>query len=232
MGVPLAGDLVRVRADVEGDEPLARQCAAHRVDRGMRRERLRRGTQCGVKAAPMLREHRRVPLVGGRRHRVEPRQRGIEIAADLMNQLDRGRDVHGLDIDLQQRPIADPGFVFHLDRVVAETDDEIGGAQELALDLPAGPLDAAERERMILVDHALGHGRGGERQVVAFDDVAQHLRIGDAHRRGAEDRNRPLGRGDQLCRAGERGVGRGRELSRLRRRREPFVGGGERDVLR
>ena len=84
---------------------------------------------------------------------------------------------------------------------------------------------------MILVDHALGHGRGGERQVVALDDVAQQLRIGDAHRRRAEDRNRPLDRGDQFCRAGERGVGRGRELSRSRRRGELFVGGGEREVF-
>src|SRR5262249_59567284 len=64
--------------------------------------------------------------------------------------------------------------------------------EKLAMDLPAGPLDAAERERMILVDHALGHSRGGERQIVAFDDVAQQLRIGDAHRRRAEDRDRRL----------------------------------------
>ena len=79
--------------------------------------------------------------------------------------------------------VADPGFVLHLDRVVAEPDDQIGGAQELALDLPAGAFDAAERERMILVDHALGHGRGGERQAVAFDKLAQQLRIGEPHGR-------------------------------------------------
>jgi hypothetical protein len=85
---------------------------------------------------------------------------------------------------------------------------------------------------MILVDHAFGHGRGDEWQAVAFDDVAQKRGIGDARRRRADDRDRPLGRGDQLCRAGERGIGRGRELFRSRRRREPFVGGGECDVLR
>ncbi len=180
----------------------------------------------------MLRERRPVPLVGGGRQRVEPRQRGIEIAADLMHEVDRRRDVHRLDIDLQQGTIVDPRFVFHLDRIVAETDDEIGGPQELALDLPAGPFDAAEREWMILVDHPLGHGRGGERQVVAFDDVAQQLRIGDAHRGCAEDRDRPLGRGDQFRRPGERGIGRGCELSRLRPRCQRFVGGGDRDVLR
>ena len=95
-----------------------------------------------------------------------------------MDELDRGRDVHWLDVDLQQRPVVDPGFVLHLDRIVAEPDDEIGGAQELALNLPAGAFDAAERERMILVDHPLGHGRGGERQAVAFHKLAQQLRIG------------------------------------------------------
>ena len=100
-----------------------------------------------------------------------------------MRELDRRRDVDRLDIDLQQRHIADPGFVFDLDGVVAEADDKIGGAQHLALHLPAGALDAAERQGMILVDHALGHGGGGERQVVMLDDVAQQRRIGDAHRR-------------------------------------------------
>ena len=100
-----------------------------------------------------------------------------------MDELDRGRDVHRLDIDLQQRPVVDPGFILHLDRVVAEPDDEIGGTQELALDLPAGAFDAAERERVILVDHPLGHGRGGERQAVSFHKLAQQLRIGEPHGR-------------------------------------------------
>ena len=86
-----------------------------------------------------------------------------------MHEIDRGRDVHRLDIDLQQRAVADPRLVFHLDRVVTEPDDEIGGAQALTLELPAGALDAAERERVVLVDHPLGHGRGGERQTVMLD---------------------------------------------------------------
>ena len=89
-----------------------------------------------------------------------------------MHELDRGGDVHRLDVDLQQRAVADPRFVFHLDGVVAETDDEIGGAQELTLELPAGALDAAERERMVVVEHPLGHGRGGERQIVMLDHTA------------------------------------------------------------
>ncbi len=89
-----------------------------------------------------------------------------------MCEIDRGRDVHRLDVDLQQRVVADPGFVFHLDGIVAETHDEIGGAQELTLELPAGALDAAERERMVLIDHPFGHGRGGERQIVMLDHPA------------------------------------------------------------
>ena len=57
---------MRVRADVEGEHALARR-AAHRVDRGMGGEGLRRRTQCGLKARPVVRKHRPVPLVGGRR---------------------------------------------------------------------------------------------------------------------------------------------------------------------
>ena len=92
------------------------------------------------------------PGVASRRTRGEAHEGRIEIAHDLMRELDRRRDVDRLDIDLKQRNAADPGFVLDLDGVVAETDDEIGGAQQAALHLPAGALDAAERERMLLVD--------------------------------------------------------------------------------
>ena len=43
------------------------------------------------------------------------------------------------------------------------------GAQNAALHLAAGALDAAERQRMGLIDHALGHGRGSERQIEVLD---------------------------------------------------------------
>ena len=41
----------------------------------------------------------------------------------------RRRDVDRLDIDVQQRAVADPRFVFDLDRVVAEPDDQVGRLQ-------------------------------------------------------------------------------------------------------
>ena len=229
---PLAGDLVGVRADVEGEQPRARQGAAHRVDRGMRREGLRRGTQRRLEAAAVLGQQCRAPQVGGGRQRGELGERGIEVPAHLMHEVDRRRDVHGIDIDLQQRPVVDPGLVLHLDRVVAETDDEVGRAQELALDLPARSLDASQREAMILVDHALGHGGGGERQVVTLDHPPQQVRIAHAHRARAEHGDRPLGRREDLGRAGEGSVGGGGELARLRRHRHRLAGHGQRHVLR
>ena len=45
---------------------------------------------------------------------------------------------------------ADPRLVFHLDDVVAQGEDEVGAAQELALHLAARPLDAPDGERMLL----------------------------------------------------------------------------------
>ena len=53
----------------------------------------------------------------------------IEIARDLMQQLDAWRDIDWIDIDLEQRHVADPGLVFDLDGVVAEPDDQVGGTQ-------------------------------------------------------------------------------------------------------
>ena len=66
---------------------------------------------------------------------------------------------------------------------------------------------------MLLVDQALGHGGGGKRQVVALDQLAQQRRIADAHRRGADDGDRPLRRLDQLARPPDDGVGRGGDFA-------------------
>ena len=51
---PLAGDLVGVRADVERQQALARQRAAHRVDRGMGGEGVGGWPQRGVESAAVL----------------------------------------------------------------------------------------------------------------------------------------------------------------------------------
>ena len=132
---------------------------------------------------PVLGERLRGPSVAGCCKRGEPRERGIEITGRLVDELHRRRDVDRLDVDLDERDLADPGLVFDLDGVVADADDQVGRAQETALQLPARPLDAPHRQRMILIDHSLGHRCGRERQVVALDEVAQQRRIGDAHRR-------------------------------------------------
>ena len=148
-----------------------------------------------------------------------------------MRELDRRRDVDRLDVDLQQRHIADPGFVFDLDGVVAEADDEIGRAQQLALHLPAGALDAAERKRMLLVDQAFGHGGGGERQIEMLDHLAQLRGIAKPHGRRADDRDRPSRGGNQFGGARDRFVRSRRQLARRRERRHRLVGRCERDVL-
>ena len=120
----------------------------------------------------MLGERLRLPGRARLRQRDEMRQHPVEIADDVVGEPHRGRDVDRLDVDLQQQRIADPGLVLDLDRVIAEPDDEIGRAQEAALDLSTTALDAAERQRMTVVDQALRHGSRGERQIVALDRFA------------------------------------------------------------
>ena len=105
------------------------------------------GRSACVEHAAMIGERLRRPAVGCRRQRGEQRERAIEVAADVMHEVDRRRDVRRLDVDLQQRNVVDPGFVFDLDGVVAKPHDQVGGAQELALDLPARAFDAADRQR-------------------------------------------------------------------------------------
>jgi hypothetical protein len=51
---------------------------------------------------------------------------------------------------------------------------------------------------VILVNHPVGHGRGGERQVIALDDdPPQQARIGEAYGRSADHRDRAFDVGQQ-----------------------------------
>jgi hypothetical protein len=125
----------------------------------------------------------------------------IEIARHLVSHVHRGGGIDRLDVDLQERHVTNPRLVFDFDRVVAQTDDQIGRAQEAPLDLPATPFDAAKRERVVLVDHALGHRGRCKWQVMSLDDLAEQIRIGKPHGGRADDGNRALRGGEQLARA-------------------------------
>ena len=149
-----------------------------------------------------------------------------------MRELDRGRNIDRIDVDLQKRRVADPGFVFDLDGVVAEPDDfEIGGAKQLALRLPARTLDAAERERMVFVDQAFRHRGGGEWQVEMLDQPAKERGISQTHGRRADHRHRPPRGSDQCGRPRNRGLVCLRERSGRGECGEGFVRGRERHVL-
>jgi hypothetical protein len=84
---------------------------------------------------------------------------------------------------------------------------------------------------MIVVDHALGHGGGGERQRVAFDEALQPAGIGDPHGRRPDHRDGPFRRRDQLGGARDRSVGGRGEGAHRGRCQRPFLRGGEGDVL-
>jgi hypothetical protein len=124
-----------------------------------------------------------------------------------VNDLDLAVGVDRLDVDLEERRAADPRLVLDLDRVVAHPDNQIGAAQERALHLAAGALDAAERERMVVVDQPLRHGRRQERQPMTLDELAEKPDITHPHRRGADDRDRPFRAGEHAQRLGHGGLG-------------------------
>ena len=160
---PLAADLVGMRADVEGEHALARQQPAHDIDRLMRCEARRRGAQRGLERFAVQLHGARGPAVSRGRQRSQPRQRIVEIAGHFVRDAHAGIDIGALDTDVQQRHLAYPGFVLHLDRVVAQPDHQIGALDQRALQFAQGALDAAERQRMVFVDQALGHHGGRER---------------------------------------------------------------------
>ena len=149
-----------------------------------------------------------------------------------MNEFHRRCDVRGLNIDMEEGDAPDPGFVFDLNSVVADADDEIGGAQQPALCLSACPFDTADRKRVILVDHAFRHRGGGERQAEMFNDIPQSIRTLDAHRRCAKHGDRPLGVRDELAGAFNRGIWRRRNSCEGRRRCNVFLRRRQCHVLR
>ena len=104
-------------------------------------------------------------------------------------------------------------------------------SSELALNLSPGSFDAAERERMILRNHSLGHRRGRERKAMTLDHSLQEIGIPETHRRGAKDRHRPARGAD----AGGPLQGRLRRCAQRTPRgqtRRPLGGRRQRDVLR
>src|SRR5262249_3645287 len=87
-------------------------------------------------------------------------------------------------------------LVLDLDHVVADPDDQVGPAQQLTLHLAPRPLDAAEGQRMGLVDHALGHRGRRERRPMAIDHRAPEAGVPRAHARAGGPRDgTPRGRG-------------------------------------
>src|SRR6185312_12819205 len=156
MRAPLRRDLVRMSTDIEGKNAVRGQNLARDVDHMMRREAVDRRPQRSLEVLAVAGKRGAAPAVLERLLRDEGLERGIEIAGRLLRNRDGAVGVGLLDPDMQQRNVADPGLVLDLGGVVTETDNEIGAAQELPLNLPAGALDAAERQVMILIDHALG----------------------------------------------------------------------------
>ena len=159
----------------------------------------------------------------------QPRQRVIEVADHLVRDVHAGVDIGALDIDVQHRHLADPGLVFHLDRVVAQPDHQVGALDQRALQLAQGALDAAQRQRVVLVDQALGHHRRREGNAVALDQGAQCLWLLHAHGACADHRDRPL-RGAQQF-AGSRDGARRRRRQRDAPGRRAYCPGRRRQRL-
>jgi hypothetical protein len=137
--------------------------------------------------------------IGPRRSAVrgECRDGGVEIAHHLVRDPYRAVRIRALDAHMEKRRRADPGLVLDLDRVVAQRDDEVRAAQEAALNLAPRPLDAAERQRVVLADEPLRHRGGCERHAPPVDEAPQQARISHPHRGGADHGDGSLGGGDE-----------------------------------
>ena len=195
------------------------------------RESRRRGSKRAMKSVTVLRSHRGRPLGAKGRTLRQPLERSVEVADHLVGNCHASIRIHGIHVDRQERHLADPGLILHLHDVVAEPHDEIGAAQELPLHLAPGPLDAAEGERVILRDHALGHGGRREGKPMAIDHRLEHVGVAEAHGRRADDRDRPARGPQDLGRAPQRSLRGGVPPPSHRSRRHVLGGRRQRDVL-
>ena len=133
-----------VSSHVERENAVAREHFSNHVDRVMGHESSQRRAKRAVKAVTVQRGHLGRPLRLYGRKLGQPLERGVEVADYLVGDRHARVRIHGIHVDRQQGDLADPRLILHLDDVVAEPHDEIGAAQELALYLAPGPLDAAE----------------------------------------------------------------------------------------
>ena len=189
---PLTGNLVGMGAYIVGQDAVTGQNLADHVDNVVRGETVNRRAQGRLKSGAMGRDSAFLPVIGDAVRQNQRGEGGIEIACHLGLQLDGRRDINLLDIDLQQRRVADPRFVLDFDGIVAEPDDQIGPTQNLPLDLPHCALDAPDRKRMILIYQPLGHRRARKRNAVTLDKTTQQTDIAHPHRIGAEYGDRAL----------------------------------------
>ena len=94
---------------------------AHGVDGLVRREAGGRRAQRALEALPLLRgRHRAASRGGAGSRRGETRQRRVEVADDLVGDRHAGIGVDRIDVHGQERDLADPRLVLHLDDVVAQ----------------------------------------------------------------------------------------------------------------
>ena len=160
----------------------------------------------------------RPPMPTGRTAASRPAQRPPDVADELDLRAVRGVDLGRLGVDVDD-PLAAarvPGFRGVLDQVVADADDEVGPV-EAGQDVVARlEPDRHEREVRPVVDGALAHERGGDRDVQAAREVAQVGRcVASEHAVAGQDQ-RPLRGRQQPGRVGDGVVGRFGEVGPAR----------------
>ena len=98
-------------------------------------------------------------------------------------------------VDVVDRALAPVGGVV-VGEARADADDEIGFAAGARRADAAGAAERADRERMILRQHALGGQRRGDRNVELLDRGLQRIGRAGAHHAAAGEQQRTLGLGD------------------------------------
>ena len=128
--LPLARYLMRVRADVVGEDGIVLEALAEHVEDMVRCEPETAGAQVGVQEEAVLRPFARLPIVGHRRNVRQFGEHRIEVADGLVCQplalWAKGR----LGADVYYGGTGLPILEVYLHRVVTDGDDEVGGSDD------------------------------------------------------------------------------------------------------
>ena len=175
VGAPLTGDLMRVRADIVGQDAIARELFTQDVEYLMGGKPAADRTQRTIERNTMLAPGLCRPQVGDCRkfcHRGDCRIQATRLIPDKR---DLAAILSRFGANMHDRSLPDPLLIIYFDRVVTHCNDQVGLIDETFDIGSARPPDHTCPTGMAFRQKALAMKRRHERDLLLFDEPQKFI---------------------------------------------------------